>query len=289
MKLAILPIALPLLAGGTAQAAILYSDDFTTASEFAGAYDAGTEGARDGANWTYATTATGVAAGDTRLQTIDTDYFQQITVGDQWSLKEGNSGSGDGLFFQDITQASRTHFNWATSSYASAITTGGGIQIDMDIVFSDIADNNAWIEFAFGTGNAFSTDNRRYDDADVDFGFRFEGDRIDQKDNNASAGTISFGTPLTNNVWTHATIKLAFSDFDLGSTVNATMTIGANTFANSFTWDSQDDFSFSFGPGAFLDEDFITVDNLVIQTIPEPSAALFGGLGLLGLLRRRRA
>jgi hypothetical protein len=29
-------------------------------------------------------------------------------------------------------------------------------------------------------------------------------------------------------------------------------------------------------------------DNLVVQTIPEPSAALLGGLGLLALLRRRR-
>ena len=29
-------------------------------------------------------------------------------------------------------------------------------------------------------------------------------------------------------------------------------------------------------------------DNLSIQTIPEPSTALLGGLGLLALLRRRR-
>jgi hypothetical protein len=30
------------------------------------------------------------------------------------------------------------------------------------------------------------------------------------------------------------------------------------------------------------------IDNLVVQTIPEPSAALLGGLGLLALLRRKR-
>jgi len=32
----------------------------------------------------------------------------------------------------------------------------------------------------------------------------------------------------------------------------------------------------------------VEVDNLVISTIPEPSAVLLGGLGLLALLRRRR-
>jgi len=32
----------------------------------------------------------------------------------------------------------------------------------------------------------------------------------------------------------------------------------------------------------------LAVDNLIISTIPEPSAALLGGFGLLVLLRRRR-
>jgi hypothetical protein len=35
--------------------------------------------------------------------------------------------------------------------------------------------------------------------------------------------------------------------------------------------------------------DAMRIDNLLITAIPEPSSALLGGLGLLGLLRRRRA
>ncbi|MFU8847864.1 MAG: hypothetical protein ACNA77_04005 [Opitutales bacterium] len=34
--------------------------------------------------------------------------------------------------------------------------------------------------------------------------------------------------------------------------------------------------------------DYIQFDNVTLNMIPEPSAALFGGLGLLALLRRRR-
>jgi MYXO-CTERM domain-containing protein len=32
----------------------------------------------------------------------------------------------------------------------------------------------------------------------------------------------------------------------------------------------------------------VVIDNIVVSSIPEPSAALLGGLGLLALLRRRR-
>ena len=32
----------------------------------------------------------------------------------------------------------------------------------------------------------------------------------------------------------------------------------------------------------------ITVDNFQLEVIPEPSAALLGGFGLLALMRRRR-
>jgi uncharacterized protein (TIGR03382 family) len=38
----------------------------------------------------------------------------------------------------------------------------------------------------------------------------------------------------------------------------------------------------------FSSYDIVGIDDLKIETIPEPGAALLGGLGMLALLRRRR-
>ncbi|MGE4285481.1 MAG: hypothetical protein AB7F23_02575 [Phycisphaerae bacterium] len=242
----------------TAGATILYSETFTTESAV-----------HDDGNGYY-TTPAGEATSYTHLQSIDTDAYQRIEA-NQWNLREYNSGSGDGFYFQEIGEPVRTYYNWATSPFAADIISGGGLQMSLDVTYSDVADNNAWIEFAFGTGNSASTDGRRYDDSDVDFGFRFEGDRIDMKDNGAGVGTVSYDTSLSNDVMGTAEILLAFDSFDAGTTVNATMTIGTNVFTNSFTLDTTDDFRFSFGPGYYLDEDSIYVDNLLLQTVPEPA------------------
>lgn len=280
MKRFVLMLVIAMMLAGSASAVVLYRDTFTTESTV---HD-------DGSG--YYTTPTGAAVIYTHLQSIDTDAYQLIYV-DRWQLNEYNSGSGDGLYFQDLSAGGpgdpRTYYNWATSPFASQILADGGIQISFDIEYSDILDNNAWMEFAFGTNegsNAFgSTDGRRYDDSDVDFGFRFEGDRIDQKDNGAGVGTISYDTPLTNNVMTSASISLAFDSFAAGTIVDITMNIGDNTFTNTFELDTTDDFRFSFGPGYYLDEDRILVDNLMIAT-PEPATLALLGLG--GLLLRRR-
>lgn len=52
-----------------------------------------------------------------------------------------------------------------------------------------------------------------------------------------------------------------------------------------------DNFGFAnaFGVGSSGREAYFTNGSLAIVVIPEPSAALLGGLGLLALLRRRRA
>ncbi len=47
--------------------------------------------------------------------------------------------------------------------------------------------------------------------------------------------------------------------------------------------------SFDFASGASATANIVDLKALSITQIPEPSAALLGGLGLLGLLRRRRA
>lgn len=42
------------------------------------------------------------------------------------------------------------------------------------------------------------------------------------------------------------------------------------------------------GTNAGANSTFHVYDNILISAVPEPSAALLGGLGLLALLRRRR-
>jgi MYXO-CTERM domain-containing protein len=67
--------------------------------------------------------------------------------------------------------------------------------------------------------------------------------------------------------------------------VTFTGIVDGNTVAtDTFTWDASDDMKIVIA-GAV---DGTLVDNIQVSTIPEPSAALLGGLGLLALLRRRR-
>ena len=236
---------------------LLYSENFDTASALF-----------DEAGPTYNTTPSGPVSSLAQLQSIDTDAYQVIT-GNQWDLTEANSSSGDGLYFQDLGLADGNYFNWASDSTTkNTILANGGIQIEFDITYDDITDNNAWLGFSMGTNTVASNGTnepaRRYDDTDVDYGFRLEGDRIDQKIGGAGAGTISYGTPLTANIQEHVVINLDFNSFALGSAVASTIQIAGDTFTNNFTWDTADDFGFSLDVNAFLDEDTILVDNLEI-------------------------
>lgn len=257
---------------------LLYSEDFTTTEAL---HDTDTVGDGTGTP-VYNTTPTGPAAAVTQLQSINAGAYQQI-VSNEWQLTEASSSSGDGLFFQVQGQPTPTAFNWATSSFAPTILAEGGMSISFDVRYSDILDNNTWVSLSFGTGNAVSADGRRYDDADVDFGFRFEGDRIDQKKLGTNAGTISYPTPLTDDITVPAKIFLDFTSFALGANVSATMDIDGNVFSNNFTWEEANDFRFSIDASSFLDEDSIWIDNLVVNaessglTIPNQWSVDGGG------------
>ncbi|MCF7673741.1 MAG: hypothetical protein K9N23_01530 [Akkermansiaceae bacterium] len=79
-------------------------------------------------------------------------------------------------------------------------------------------------------------------------------------------------------------------DSDTSYTLNvtdiATSTPIASAWTGSLVGTTDDIEAFTFG--AWNTEQDVTVANFLITPIPEPAAALLGGLGLLTLLRRRR-
>lgn len=105
---------------------------------------------------------------------------------------------------------------------------------------------------------------------------------------NGSIATSKTGVGVINGThgirmeW-NATTKLATFLFDVGNdgTYDPTLTFTVNGADNGFNATNSRLF---LGGGAGL-----SFDNIVVNAIPEPSAALLGGLGVLGLLRRRRA
>jgi uncharacterized protein (TIGR03382 family) len=81
-------------------------------------------------------------------------------------------------------------------------------------------------------------------------------------------------------------IACAFSSFADGSTVTATLKVDRIQVASgNFTWD---------GNGGAIRMKLrhnaanVSIDNLTISTIPKPAGAALAGLGLLGLVLRRR-
>lgn len=107
---------------------------------------------------------------------------------------------------------------------------------------------------------------------------------------NILAGAVILGdsTPLfdvTNAGLAFGTNNNSFINFSLGSTGTLAVTGANQTFYQSL-WNSNDLRYGGTNTGLFSDHYQVTGN--ILSVIPEPSAALLGGLGLFGLLRRRR-
>lgn len=95
---------------------------------------------------------------------------------------------------------------------------------------------------------------------------------------------------------TQSSFTFSFDVSDLGITPDSGSTIGfVATYLNEFGgsgslgFASNEGYGGGFGGSNIGQEDFSFTSGLSYTIVPEPSAALLGGLGALALLRRRRA
>lgn len=110
----------------------------------------------------------------------------------------------------------------------------------------------------------------------------------------ATAGNFLIG--ITNNtntlavtVPTNLSLNTTYSitmSFDLNGLTSSLAVNGGTEVTASDTIPSVPINGFGFRQSTGIGT--MTIDNLVVTHVPEPSAALLGGLSLLGLLRRRR-
>lgn len=254
---------------------VVYSDDFSAA-----------DGTYNGSTATSAYGVSALAEYNSGATTIGARYASGVL-----QMDDGGSGSS-GLAFG----GSGSRFNWATSSFASDLVAHG-MTIDVDFNFGNGGD---FVSIGVGdftgipSGGADAGFGAIYGYNNMDWGWRTENDRqiTFLANDTTSADTISNHT-AGNGQWFHATIEFDFSNgFGAGATVGTTTTITktgmtTNVVTDSFTLTSANTFYMDFSVNEAGTS--TRMDNLVITTVPEPSAALLGGLGLLGLLRRRRA
>ncbi|MCU0796080.1 MAG: PEP-CTERM sorting domain-containing protein [Akkermansiaceae bacterium] len=101
-----------------------------------------------------------------------------------------------------------------------------------------------------------------------------------------AAGTWAASDLITITLTNTAGTGSAFN----GNGSKATVSVGATNFG-TFTLAQQTNAFLTFSAFNYGNDQFGlgTFDNLSVSLIPEPSAALLAGLGLLGFLRRRRS
>lgn len=167
-------------------------------------------------------------------------------------------------------------YNWATGDNAATILLAGGFSISFDYTVTGDASN--WLGVRVGSGG----ENVAINGAGTTFGALARASGQMQTFENGVADNFgTSGAAATRS----AQFFYAFNSWDAGSTVTFTGMIDGNTVAtDTFTWDASNDMKIVFGGNTVGS----TMDNLVLSTIPEPSAALLGSLAVLGLLRRNR-
>lgn len=224
-----------------------------------------------------------------RSGTVATDTYlrswgeQQALNTNQLLFPVGNSGVRFELSTNDPTVGANDRYDWAAGAGSAAILAAGGFVVSFDWYPSNNTDLN-WLSFQVGTSNA---DRVNLASTDVDYGILFRNIGLTERfDNGANLGPGGSFTATGVGLVRQVEITYLFSSFADGSTVNSVSKVNGVQVANdTFTWDTNaGQLRMEIGS----DSPGNRMDNLVIATVPEPSGTLLAGLGILGLLRRRR-
>lgn len=221
-----------------------------------------------------------------------------------WVEQHGGLGGADALISSNTLTLGENNTAGGNSAFATAylnhnfidgiITTGGEFTVSVDLV-GPIASGGGTRLTGFTVGNSLAevtnwNKNAPAFTSDFFIGYDPTGTtevRIltNGSGTNAHQEVIDLST-------TGATLSVRFSgisNFNMGSTVNYEAFIDGGTAikTGSFTWSGTDENYLNVYSNYTSNSG--TLDNFSVTAIPEPSAALLGGLGLLALLRRRRA
>ncbi len=194
-----------------------------------------------------------------------------------------------------------TGFGSPTTTFASGtfnITSGISSRIYLGTIAADynttnfvfeadvtVSSNSPWSIAFIGMGSPNATGGFGEPSGTVNIGMalRSDGNRLESRDNGgiatAVSTTVSLATHGISMSW-NATTSLATFGFDSGNDGSYESSFTVNGADNGFTASNSQLF---IGGGNGL-----IFDNLTVTIIPEPSAPLLGGLGVLLLLRRRR-
>lgn len=175
-----------------------------------------------------------------------------------------------------------------TSVYVWA--ANGGIPAGTNVL-AMWGDNSMWAQQSFLTTGANGATADDYSSFTVSFDAGWRG-RVSGQANSYTFSIVNvtdnlvLGSATYNFTTPTSTIANTYNVVGTGLSLNITYdnslgSLAGDTIALRITGDA------SPNPNAFTNTAW--VDNISVTAVPEPGAALLGGLGLLALLRRRRA